>query len=76
MQCAKIGSLLDVQGSKDPEGLRTFYFLIQDLKCLVFSLISLHFKVCDTCCWRCRCLFNDLFIDAMARLTPQIKPIP
>ena len=45
MQCAKIGSLLDVQGSKDPEGLRTFYFLIQDLKCLVFSLISLHFKV-------------------------------
>jgi hypothetical protein len=48
MQCAKIGSLLDVQGSKDPEGLRTFYFLIQDLKCLVFSLISLHFKVC-TC---------------------------
>lgn len=45
-QTAKIGSLADVQNSKDPEGLRVFYYLIQDLKCLVFSLISLHFKVC------------------------------
>ncbi|KAI8825971.1 mago nashi-like protein 2 [Fimicolochytrium jonesii] len=42
---AKIGSLIDVQESKDPEGLRVFYYLIQDLKCLVFSLISLHFKI-------------------------------
>lgn len=45
-QCSKIGSLLDVQESNDPEGLRIFYYLIQDLKCLVFSLITLHFKVC------------------------------
>lgn len=45
VQCAKIGSLVDVSESRDPEGLRTFYFIIQDLKCLVFSLISLHFKV-------------------------------
>lgn len=44
-QCAKIGSLVDVQDSKDPEGLRNFYYLVQDLKCFVFSLISLHFKV-------------------------------
>lgn len=44
-QCAKIGSLLDVQDSKDPEGLRVLYYLVQDLKCLVFSLITLHFKV-------------------------------
>lgn len=44
-QCSKIGSLLDVQESNDPEGLRIFYYLIQDLKCLVFSLITLHFKV-------------------------------
>merc|ERR1712233_62631 len=29
----------------DPEGLRTFYYLVQDLKCLVFSLIGLHFKI-------------------------------
>lgn len=44
-KCSKIGSLLDVQESNDPEGLRIFYYLIQDLKCLVFSLITLHFKV-------------------------------
>lgn len=44
-QTAKIGSLVDVTGSADPEGLRVFYYLVQDLKALVFSLISLHFKV-------------------------------
>ncbi|CDP05389.1 unnamed protein product [Coffea canephora] len=42
---AKIGSLVDVNTSKDPEGLRIFYYLVQDLKCFVFSLISLHFKI-------------------------------
>lgn len=42
---AKIGSLVDVNESEDPEGLRVFYYLVQDLKALVFSLISLHFKV-------------------------------
>ncbi|XP_016649735.1 PREDICTED: protein mago nashi homolog [Prunus mume] len=42
---SKIGSLVDVQSSKDPEGLRIFYYLVQDLKCFVFSLISLHFKI-------------------------------
>ncbi|KAJ3293243.1 Protein mago nashi 2 [Borealophlyctis nickersoniae] len=42
---SKIGSLIDVQESKDPEALRVFYYLIQDLKCLVFSLIALHFKI-------------------------------
>lgn len=44
-QCAKIGSLLNVQESNDPEGLRIFYYLVQDLKCLIFSLITLHFKI-------------------------------
>jgi len=44
-QTAKIGSLLDVQESKDPEGLRIFYYLVQDLKCLAFSLIGLHFRI-------------------------------
>jgi protein mago nashi len=43
--CAKIGSLLNVQQSSDPEGLRLFYYLVQDLKCLALSLISLHFKI-------------------------------
>eukprot|EP00727_Mastigamoeba_balamuthi_P000747 m51a1_g1067 putative protein mago nashi homolog (149) ;mRNA; r:843394-844358 len=42
---SKIGSLLDVQKAQDPEGLRTFYYLVQDLKCFVFSLIALHFKI-------------------------------
>jgi hypothetical protein len=45
LQTAKIGSLVDVTESQDPEGLRVFYYLVQDLKALVFSLISLHFKV-------------------------------
>jgi len=42
---SKIGSLVDVEDSKDPEGLKIFYFLIQDLRCFVFSLIGLHFKI-------------------------------
>lgn len=42
---SKIGSLIDVNQSKDPEGLRCFYYLVQDLKCLVLSLIGLHFKI-------------------------------
>ena len=43
--CEKIGSLLDVQNSKDPEGLKCFYYLVQDLKCFVLSLTNLHYKV-------------------------------
>ena len=30
---------------RDPEGLRCFYYLIQDLKCFVFALIGMHFKI-------------------------------
>lgn len=44
-ECAKIGSLLNVQSCDDPDGLSVFYYLVQDLRCLVFSLISLHFKI-------------------------------
>ncbi|KAI8881317.1 putative mago nashi protein [Backusella circina FSU 941] len=44
-ETAKLGSLVEVQESKDPEGLRAFYYLVQDLKAFVFSLISLHFKI-------------------------------
>ncbi|BGP06312.1 hypothetical protein JCM10049v2_002133 [Rhodotorula toruloides] len=44
-QTAKIGSLVDVQNSDDPEGLRVFYYLVQDLKIFVYSLISLHFHI-------------------------------
>lgn len=42
---SKLGSLLDVQDSQDPEGLKVFYYLVQDLKSLVFSLVTAHFKV-------------------------------
>ena len=42
---SKIGALAEVEGSKDPEGLKIFYFLVQDLKAFVFSLIGLHFKI-------------------------------
>lgn len=42
---SKIGSLADVNACKDPDGLRCFYYLVQDIKCLVFSLIALHFKI-------------------------------
>lgn len=42
---SKIGSLIDVNQFKDLEGLRVFYYLAQDLKCLVFSLTVLHFKI-------------------------------
>ena len=31
-ETAKIGSLNDVQDSEDPEGMRVFYYLIQDLR--------------------------------------------
>ncbi|CDR95222.1 mago nashi protein, putative [Babesia bigemina] len=46
---SKIGSLSDVQNSKDPNGMRVFYYLVQDLKCFVFSLISLCFRVGPQC---------------------------
>ncbi|PFH36852.1 hypothetical protein BESB_050440 [Besnoitia besnoiti] len=42
---SKIGSMADVQRSKDQDGLRVFYYLVQDLKCFIFSLIGLHFRV-------------------------------
>ncbi|XP_022800165.1 protein mago nashi homolog [Stylophora pistillata] len=42
---SKIGSLVDVNQCKDPDGVRSFYYLVQDLKCMVFSLIGLHFKI-------------------------------
>lgn len=41
----KIGAAADVNNSNDPEGLRSFYYLVQDLKCLIFSLIGMHFKI-------------------------------
>jgi protein mago nashi len=42
---AKIGSLQDISTTKDPEGMRVFWYLVQDLRCFVLSLISMHFKI-------------------------------
>ena len=42
---SKIGKLKEVSESKDPDGLRKFYFLVQDLKGYIFSLMSLHFRL-------------------------------
>ena len=41
----KIGTSNEVSRTKDPEGLMNFYFLTQDLKAFVLSLIRLHFKI-------------------------------
>jgi len=41
----KIGTLSEALKSDDPKGLKIFYYLVQDLKCFVLSLVSLHFKV-------------------------------
>lgn len=67
LQTAKIGSLTDVTESADPEGLRVFYYLVQDLKGLVFSLISLHFKVGFSS------LFPRCFLGELVRTNPGLN---
>lgn len=42
---SKIGSFNEVVQSEDPEGLRTFYYLVQDLKCFVLALLGMHFRI-------------------------------
>jgi hypothetical protein len=45
LQTSKIGSYAEVQKNKDSEGLTAFFYLVQDLKAFVFSLVNLHFRV-------------------------------
>ncbi len=45
LRTSKLGSMSEVTNSRDPTGLEKFYYLVQDLKCFVFSLINLHFRV-------------------------------
>lgn len=40
----RLHSLLQVQSSKDPEGLKAFYYLTQDIKALALTLLSVYFK--------------------------------
>ncbi|KAL7424368.1 Protein mago nashi 2 [Cryptotrichosporon argae] len=44
-ETAKIGSLNDVNDSADADGLRVFYYLVQDLRCFILALITLNFKI-------------------------------
>ena len=46
-ETTKIGSVADLNTDDcaNDDGLRCFYYLIQDLKCMVFSLITAHFKI-------------------------------
>lgn len=75
-QCRKIGSLVDVQNSKDPDGLRILYYLVQDVKCLVLSLISMHFKVSTPTRGRWPAGPPTMTASPPAAPNAQIKPIP
>lgn len=54
-QTAKIGSLMDVSESEDPEGLRVFYYLVQDVKVIFFlwlySRYSCHCNSVSSSLW-------------------------
>lgn len=41
----KFGSFADIQNSADPLGIPIFHYLLQDIKCMVFSIINMHFRV-------------------------------
>lgn len=68
MQTSKFGSFSEVRNSKDPEGLTVFYYLLQDLKCLILSIISLHFRVSkafvNRVCRLNQCKLEDLLINS------------
>lgn len=54
--CTKLGSVLQVQQSKDPEGLRVFYYLVQ---------VGMH---CAWAAWACRaCLHGACHDGANAK---------
>jgi hypothetical protein len=55
---SKIGSLLDVQSSKDPEGLRIFYYLVQVSSLHVF----LQYNVCVSDCSRIQHMYRHVQI--------------
>lgn len=40
----KILTFSETQKSKDPDGLKKLFYLVQDLKTFVLSIINLHFK--------------------------------
>ena len=42
---SKIGSYAEITKSNDPKGYEIFFYLVQDIKCFIFSLVNLHFRV-------------------------------
>ena len=44
MVTCKFGSFVEFKKSEDPEGLTVMHYLLQDVKCMVFSLINMHFR--------------------------------
>jgi protein mago nashi len=42
---SKISCSAEVQKAEDPEGLNVFFYLVQDLKCFIFSLVNMHFRI-------------------------------
>jgi len=42
---SKLGSLIEVEQLECAESIKRLYYLVQDLRCFVISLISLHFKI-------------------------------
>lgn len=47
-QTAKIGSLVDIQDSEDPEGLRVFYYLVQDLRVRIVTMLAYSTNIYDS----------------------------
>ena len=44
-ETSKFGSYAEVKACEDPDGLTIFWYLIQDIKCFVLSLINAHFRI-------------------------------
>ena len=41
----KLGTMADILASNDPDGLAKFFYIVEDLKKMVFALIGMHHKV-------------------------------
>ena len=69
-ETAKIGSLVDVQSSEDPEGMRVFYYLIQDLR------VCLHNLVCIMMATGTQLIqLSKMFVFSLISLHFKIKPV-
>ena len=68
-QTAKIGSLVDIQDSEDPEGLRVFYYLVQDLKVRVRVRVPRSGRMGGSSMHVCLCLWCAV-LDLLPHLSP------